>query len=123
MGIEGTPYTYEQLPRLSRISCWHGPELIGARFTVTRVSRSTIATNKHTDLVDRPISTQVYSLFDDNLPKPTVKGSKFRLPDCYNVTNVQPIETKTPSFNEETLFWIFYSCPADIKQQMAAQEL
>ncbi|KAJ2979439.1 hypothetical protein NQ176_g3250 [Zarea fungicola] len=70
-----------------------------------------------------PISTQVYSLFDDNLPKPTVKGSKFRLPDCYNVTNVQPIETKTPSFNEETLFWIFYSCPADIKQQMAAQEL
>lgn len=71
----------------------------------------------------RPISTQVYSLFDDSLPKPTVHASKFRLPDCYNVTNVQPIETKTPSFNEETLFWIFYSCPADIKQQMAAQEL
>ncbi|KAJ3497563.1 hypothetical protein NLG97_g1805 [Lecanicillium saksenae] len=70
-----------------------------------------------------PISTQVYSLFDDSLPKPTVHASKFRLPECYNVTNVQPIETKTPSFNEETLFWIFYSCPADIKQQMAAQEL
>ncbi|TQV98729.1 hypothetical protein V2A60_007565 [Cordyceps javanica] len=70
-----------------------------------------------------PISNQVYSLFDDNMPKPTVHASKFRLPDCYNVTNVQPIETKTPSFNEETLFWIFYSCPADIKQQMAAQEL
>ncbi|KAM3503893.1 hypothetical protein MY10362_003924 [Beauveria mimosiformis] len=70
-----------------------------------------------------PISTQVYSLFDDSLPKPTVHASKFRLPDCYNVTNVQAIETKTASFNEETLFWIFYSCPADIKQQMAAQEL
>ncbi|KAM3432801.1 hypothetical protein MY4824_006318 [Beauveria thailandica] len=70
-----------------------------------------------------PISTQIYSLFDDNLPKPTVHASKFRLPDCYNVTNVQAIETKTASFNEETLFWIFYSCPADIKQQMAAQEL
>ncbi|KAJ4164539.1 hypothetical protein LMH87_006209 [Akanthomyces muscarius] len=70
-----------------------------------------------------PISTQLYSLFDDSLPKPTVHASKFRLPDCYSVTNVQPIETKTPSFNEETLFWIFYSCPADIKQQMAAQEL
>lgn len=70
-----------------------------------------------------PISTQIYSLFDENLPKPTVHASKYRLPDCYNVTNVQPIETKTPSFNEETLFWIFYSCPADIKQQMAAAEL
>ncbi|KAM3558686.1 hypothetical protein ARSEF4850_004482 [Beauveria asiatica] len=70
-----------------------------------------------------PISTQIYSLFDDNLPKPTVHASKFRLPECYNVTNVQAIETKTASFNEETLFWIFYSCPADIKQQMAAQEL
>lgn len=47
----------------------------------------------------------------------------FRLPDCYRVTNVQPIETKIQSFNEETLFWIFYSCPQDIKQQLAAFEL
>lgn len=39
------------------------------------------------------------------------------------MTNVQPIETKIPSFNEETLFWIFYSCPQDIKQHLAAQEL
>ncbi|KAK3177817.1 hypothetical protein K4F52_009421 [Lecanicillium sp. MT-2017a] len=69
------------------------------------------------------ISTQMYSLFDETLPKPTVHASKFRLPDCYNVTNVQPIETKIQSFNEETLFWIFYSCPADVKQQMAAVEL
>ncbi|UNI21710.1 hypothetical protein JDV02_007677 [Purpureocillium takamizusanense] len=69
------------------------------------------------------ISTQNYSLFDDHPPRPTVDAGKFRLPDCYNVTNVQPIETKIQSFNEETLFWIFYSCPADIKQQMAAVEL
>ena len=27
------------------------------------------------------------------------------------------------SFNEETLMWIFYSCPGDRKQQMAAMEL
>lgn len=39
------------------------------------------------------------------------------------VTNVQPIEHKMASFNEETLFWIFYSCPADIKQEWAAIEL
>ncbi|OAA47698.1 Cobalamin (vitamin B12) biosynthesis CobW-like protein [Metarhizium rileyi] len=69
------------------------------------------------------ISTQVYSLFDDIPPRPTVNGSKFRLPECYNVTNVQPIESKIQNFNEETLFWIFYSCPADVKQQMAAVEL
>ena len=52
-----------------------------------------------------------------------MNASKFRLPECYNVTNVQPIESKIQSFNEETLFWIFYSCPADVKQQMAAVEL
>ncbi|KAI6785140.1 NOT2 family protein [Emericellopsis cladophorae] len=70
-----------------------------------------------------PISTQVYSLFDEAPPRPTVNGAKPRLPDCYNVTNVQPIETKIQGFNEETLFWIFYSCPQDIKQQMAAEQL
>lgn len=69
------------------------------------------------------ISTQVYSLFDDAPPKPTVNLNKFRLPECYSVTNVQPIDTKIQSFNEETLFWIFYSCPLDAKQQMAAVEL
>ncbi|KAL7796596.1 hypothetical protein V8C37DRAFT_372336 [Trichoderma ceciliae] len=69
------------------------------------------------------ISTQMYSLFDDTPPKPTVNTNKFRLPECYSVTNVQPIETKIQSFNEETLFWIFYSCPLDAKQQMAAVEL
>ncbi|ROT40707.1 cobW-domain-containing protein [Sodiomyces alkalinus F11] len=67
------------------------------------------------------ISTQIYSLFDDIAPRPAVPN--FRLPDCYRVNNVQPIETKIQSFNEETLFWIFYSCPQDIKQQLAAFEL
>ncbi|KAF3811655.1 General negative regulator of transcription subunit 2 [Colletotrichum gloeosporioides] len=67
------------------------------------------------------ISTQIYSLFDDTPPRPAIPN--VRLPECYKVTNVQPIETKIPSFNEETLFWIFYSCPQDIKQHLAAQEL
>ncbi|RCI09771.1 hypothetical protein L249_4056 [Ophiocordyceps polyrhachis-furcata BCC 54312] len=69
------------------------------------------------------ISPQIYSLFDEQPPRPTVNSSKFRLPDCYSVTNVQPIESKIQNFNEETLFWLFYSCPADVKQQMAAVEL
>ncbi|KAL3594227.1 transcriptional regulator [Fusarium poae] len=68
-------------------------------------------------------STQNYSLFDDSPPRVPLANGKFRLPDCYNVTNVQTIDSKIASFNEETLFWIFYSCTADIKQQMAAVEL
>jgi CCR4-NOT transcriptional regulation complex NOT5 subunit len=44
-------------------------------------------------------------------------------PDCYRVNNVQPIENKIGSFNEETLFFIFYSCPRDVKQHLAAIEL
>jgi CCR4-NOT transcriptional regulation complex NOT5 subunit len=67
------------------------------------------------------LSTKVYSLFDDIPPRSPVP--KFRLPDCSQVKNVQPIEAKISSFNEETLMWIFYSCPRDIKQQMAAIEL
>lgn len=69
----------------------------------------------------RPISTQIYSLFCETPPRPAIP--KFQLPDCYNVTNIQPIESKIANFNEETLFWIFYSCPGDVNQQLAASEL
>ncbi|KAK4176700.1 putative general negative regulator of transcription subunit [Triangularia setosa] len=67
------------------------------------------------------ISTQIYSLFNAVPPRPAIP--KFTLPDCYQVKNVQPIEAKISSFNEETLMWIFYSCPRDFKQQLAAVEL
>ncbi|ERS97693.1 hypothetical protein HMPREF1624_05864 [Sporothrix schenckii ATCC 58251] len=67
------------------------------------------------------LSTQTYSLFDGAAPRPAMP--KFRLPECYKVSNVGPIESKIASFNEETLMWIFYSCPNDIKQQLAAIEL
>ncbi|KAK0722231.1 hypothetical protein B0T26DRAFT_770521 [Lasiosphaeria miniovina] len=71
--------------------------------------------------IDPMFSTQIYSLFDEALPRPAVP--KFCLPDCYHVKNVQPVEAKMQSFNEETLMWIFYSCPGDVKQQMVAVEL
>ncbi|CAK7199982.1 transcriptional regulator [Sporothrix eucalyptigena] len=67
------------------------------------------------------LSTQTYSLFDGAAPRPAIP--KFRLPECYKVSNVGPIENKISSFNEETLMWIFYSCPNDVKQQLAAIEL
>ncbi|KAK0643612.1 hypothetical protein B0T16DRAFT_416277 [Cercophora newfieldiana] len=68
-----------------------------------------------------PISDKVFSLFEDDLPRPAV--AKYRIPECYKVGNVQPIEAKIQSFNEETLMWIFYSCTGDIKQHLAAIEL
>lgn len=67
------------------------------------------------------ISTSIWSPFTDDPPRPSIP--KFRLPECYQVNNVQPIENKIGSFNEETLMWIFYSCPGDVKQQLAAIEL
>ncbi|OTB08084.1 hypothetical protein M426DRAFT_317188 [Hypoxylon sp. CI-4A] len=69
----------------------------------------------------QPISTQIYSLFNDAPPRPAIP--EFRLPECYSVNNVQPLENKISNFNEETLMWIFYSCPGDVKQHMAAHEL
>ncbi|KAI2637060.1 hypothetical protein GGS26DRAFT_547176 [Hypomontagnella submonticulosa] len=67
------------------------------------------------------LSTQIFSLFNDAPPRPAIPD--FRLPECYNVNNVQPLENKISNFNEETLMWIFYSCPGDVKQHMAAHEL
>ncbi|KAK0751138.1 hypothetical protein B0T18DRAFT_401848 [Schizothecium vesticola] len=67
------------------------------------------------------ISDKIYSLYNHEPPRPAVES--FHIPDCYSVTNVEPIEKKMQSFNEETLMWIFYSCPGDRKQQMAAMEL
>lgn len=68
-----------------------------------------------------PLSAQAYSLSDGNAARPVVP--KFRVPECYKVSNVGPINEKISSFNEETLMWIFYSCPGDRKQHLAAQEL
>ncbi|WEW59718.1 transcriptional regulator [Emydomyces testavorans] len=47
----------------------------------------------------------------------------FTLPLCYNVANVQPLQTRIPSFTDETLFYMFYSMPRDIMQELVAEEL
>ncbi|KAF4217260.1 hypothetical protein CNMCM8980_007750 [Aspergillus fumigatiaffinis] len=47
----------------------------------------------------------------------------FSLPACYSVANIQPLQTRIPSFSDETLFYIFYSMPRDIMQELAAEEL
>lgn len=68
-----------------------------------------------------PITTQMVSVVNDTPPRPVIPS--FRLPECYSVSNVQPLDNKISSFNEETLMWIFYSCPGDVKQHQAANEL
>ncbi|KAK2881772.1 hypothetical protein FQN49_000439 [Arthroderma sp. PD_2] len=47
----------------------------------------------------------------------------FTLPSCYTVANVQPLQSRIPSFSDETLFYIFYSMPRDIMQELVAEEL
>ncbi|KAK5634568.1 hypothetical protein RRF57_010281 [Xylaria bambusicola] len=67
------------------------------------------------------ISTQIWSPFHDTPPRPPIPD--FRLPECYAVKNVAPLRNKISNFNEETLMWIFYSCPGDYQQQLAAEQL
>ncbi|KZF25389.1 hypothetical protein L228DRAFT_244216 [Xylona heveae TC161] len=48
---------------------------------------------------------------------------EFTVPACYSVQNVHPLQSKVTSFSDETLFYIFYSMPKDIMQEVAAGEL
>ncbi|KAL8996647.1 MAG: hypothetical protein Q9188_006524 [Gyalolechia gomerana] len=47
----------------------------------------------------------------------------FHLPECYTVDNVHRVRDKISSFSDETLFWIFYTQPRDLMQELAASEL
>ncbi|KAJ5914373.1 hypothetical protein N7504_003256 [Penicillium tannophilum] len=47
----------------------------------------------------------------------------FSLPSCYNVANIQALQSRIPGFSDETLFYIFYSMPRDIMQELVAEEL
>ncbi|KAL8831029.1 MAG: hypothetical protein Q9170_005479, partial [Blastenia crenularia] len=47
----------------------------------------------------------------------------FHLPECYTVDNVHRVKEKISSFSDETLFWIFYTQPRDLMQELAATEL
>ncbi|PQE28988.1 hypothetical protein CJF30_00004021 [Rutstroemia sp. NJR-2017a BBW] len=67
------------------------------------------------------ISTQIYSLWENEPPRPDVTG--YKLPDCYRVHNIAPLETKMSNFNDEALLFMFYSNPGDKQQLMAAREL
>ncbi|RFU28277.1 hypothetical protein B7463_g8050, partial [Scytalidium lignicola] len=68
-----------------------------------------------------PISSQIYSLWDNDPPRPAIP--RYTLPECYRVHNVASLDSKMSNFNDEALIFMFYSNPGDIQQVMAAQEL
>lgn len=47
----------------------------------------------------------------------------YTIPACYSVANVTPLHERINGFNDETLFYIFYSMPRDIMQELVAEEL
>lgn len=68
-----------------------------------------------------PFSKQLYSLWDNEPSRPPIPH--FTIPECYQVHNKAPLNTKIQNFNDEALIFMFYSNPGDITQIMAAQEL
>ncbi|KAH3195542.1 hypothetical protein KXV92_001200 [Aspergillus fumigatus] len=75
-----------------------------------------------TSVVRRPLHTSFASPFVASMSAVPMEQN-FSLPACYNVANIQPLQTRIPSFSDETLFYIFYSMPRDIMQELAAEEL
>lgn len=73
-------------------------------------------------LIERPLHTSFASPFVASMPSLPMEQD-FSLPACYSVANVQPLQSRIPSFSDESLFYIFYSMPRDIMQELAAEEL
>ena len=73
-------------------------------------------------LFNRPLHTSFASPFVASMPSLPMEQD-FSLPACYSVANVQPLQSRIPSFSDESLFYIFYSMPRDIMQELAAEEL
>lgn len=67
------------------------------------------------------LSEMIWSPFDDTPARPAILPHK--IPDCYQVHNVAPVEQKLPNFSDETLMMMFYMNPGDVQQMIAAEEL
>ncbi|TGZ82585.1 hypothetical protein EX30DRAFT_339864 [Ascodesmis nigricans] len=48
---------------------------------------------------------------------------KYYLPACYTVTNTQPIAARLACFSDDTLFYMFYTMPKDLMQELVSFEL
>jgi CCR4-NOT transcription complex subunit 2 len=70
----------------------------------------------------RPLYQHFASPFADSMSARPLEQD-YTLPACYTVQNVHPLQTRIPSFTDETLFYIFYSMPRDVMQEVVAAEL
>lgn len=70
----------------------------------------------------RPLHTSFASPFVSSMSAVPLEQD-FSLPSCYNVANIQALSSRIPGFSDETLFYIFYSMPRDIMQELVAEEL
>lgn len=75
-----------------------------------------------TNDVNRPLHPSFSSPFVSSMAAVPLEQD-YSLPACYKVNNVQPLQSRIPSFSDETLFYIFYTMPRDVMQELAAEEL
>ena len=86
-----------------------------------RTSLVDLVETNHCTSSNRPIYQTFASPFAENETRPV--EPEFYIPPCYIVHNVRPVHEQVTSFSDETLFYIFYSMPRDIMQELAAVEL
>ncbi|KAK6337717.1 hypothetical protein TWF696_001198 [Orbilia brochopaga] len=70
---------------------------------------------------EQPLSSTFASPWSDQQVR--AAEPDFKLPPCYSVLNTQPLQSKVRNFSDETLFYIFYTMPKDVMQEIVAQEL
>ncbi|KAI9756698.1 MAG: hypothetical protein M1815_003063 [Lichina confinis] len=75
--------------------------------------------------LSQPDHRPLYQTFASPFAEPGSRPiePEFYIPPCYNVHNVRPFHEQVASFADDTLFFIFYSSPRDIMQELAAVEL
>ncbi|EPS44206.1 hypothetical protein H072_1803 [Dactylellina haptotyla CBS 200.50] len=70
---------------------------------------------------EQPLSSTFASPWSDQQVR--AAEPDYKLPPCYMVMNTQPLQSKVRNFSDETLFYIFYTMPKDLMQEIVAQEL
>ncbi|KAI4183539.1 MAG: hypothetical protein L6R41_005339 [Letrouitia leprolyta] len=77
------------------------------------------------NLTPLPIHRPLWPTWSGPFASPAARPLQpdFHLPECYTVDNVHRVRDKISSFSDETLFWIFYTQPRDLMQELAATEL
>lgn len=70
-----------------------------------------------------PLHQRFLGPFASERAVPRPLETEYTVPACYTVQNVVPLQQRINGFTEETLFYIFYTMPRDITQELVAEEL